>query len=308
MLVVLAGGVGGARFLQGLTRILRDERLVIVGNTGDDLDVMGLHISPDLDTLMYSLAGLVDEEKGWGLRNDSLNFLSMMSLYGQETWFRIGDRDLATHILRTRLLAEGLTLSEVTKRLCNTLGVNHLILPMTDDPVRTKVDTDEGLLDFQEYFVKKKFESKVRNVVFRGSESARSSGEVLESIDEARGIILAPSNPIVSIGCMLSIRGIRQAINRSRARKIAISPLIAGKPVRGPADRMLIGLGREPSVVGVASLYKGLIDTLIIDREDLPRRGSIEKLGMRVVVANTLMNTLDSKTRLAETTLRALEA
>jgi len=308
MLVVLAGGVGGARFLQGLTRILRDERLVIVGNTGDDLDVMGLHISPDLDTLMYTLAGLVDEEKGWGLRNDSFNFLSMMSRYGRETWFRIGDRDLATHILRTQLLAEGRTLSEVTRRLCNTLGVNHLILPMTDDPVQTKVDTDEGLLDFQDYFVKKKFESEVRNVIFKGSESARPNGEVLESIDEARGIILAPSNPIVSIGCILSIRGIRQAINRSKARKIAISPLIAGKPVRGPADRMLIGLGMEPSVVGVASLYKGLIDTLIIDREDLPRRGSIEKLGMRVVVANTLMNTLDSKTELAETVLRALEA
>lgn len=306
--MVLAGGVGGAKFLQGLTKILRDEKLVVVGNTGDDLVMMGLHISPDLDTLMYTLAGLVDEEKGWGLRNDSFNFLSMMRHYGQETWFKLGDRDLATHILRTRLLDEGLTLSEVTKRLCRTLGVNDLIMPMTDDPVRTKVDTDEGLLDFQEYFVKKKFETKVRGVVFEGSESARPNREVLEAINEARGIILAPSNPIVSIGCMLSIQGIKQAINKSEARKVAISPLIAGRPVRGPADRMLIGLGIAPSVVGVASIYKGLIDTLIIDREDSSFREAVEKLGIRAVVVSILMNTLDSKTRLAEAALRALEA
>lgn len=308
MIVVLAGGVGGARFLQGLAIILRDEKLVVVGNTGDDLNMMGLHISPDLDTLMYTLAGIVDEEKGWGLQDDSFNFLGMMRRYGQETWFRIGDRDLATHVLRTQLLAEGLGLSEVTKRLCRTLGVTPLILPMTDDPVRTKIDTGEALLDFQEYFVKKKFNAEVRKVVFKGSESARPNHEVLENIEEARGIILAPSNPIVSIGCILSIRGIRQAINKSKARKVAISPLIAGKPVRGPADRMLTGLDMEPSAAGVASLYRDLINTFIIDKEDSHLRAAIEKLGIRVIAANTLMNTLESKTVLAEAALCALEA
>jgi LPPG:FO 2-phospho-L-lactate transferase len=307
MIAVLAGGVGGAKFLAGLVRVMGDEQLTVVGNVGDDLDLMGFHVSPDLDTLMYTLAGLFDEERGWGIRGDSFNFLSMMERYGQEAWFRIGDRDLATHIMRSRLLAEGLPLSEVTKRLCKSLGVETLILPATDDPVRTKVDTEDGVLGFQEYFVKRRFESKVTGVVFEGSESARPSPEVLQALKAARGIVLAPSNPVVSIGCILSIPGLKEAVVESEARKVAVSPLIAGKAVRGPADRMLRGLGVEPSAFGVASLYRGLIDTFIIDKGDIQFTGAIRRLGMDVMLEEILMSTLDSRMKLAEAVLRAVE-
>ncbi len=306
MIVVLAGGVGAARFLQGLTRLLDSERLVIVANTGDDLEVYGLHVSPDLDTLMYTLAGIVDEEKGWGLKGDTFNFLEMMGEYGQETWFRIGDRDLTTHVLRTSLLRRNLSLTEVTRELCRHLKIQHEILPMTDDPVRTVMHTDEGVLDFQEYFVKRRFEVEVKNVVFIGSESARPNPDVLEAITESNGIILAPSNPIVSIGCILSIQGIREAIGKSRARKVAISPLISGKPVRGPADRIMRGLGIEPSALGIASIYKGLINTLVIDKEDSHFEDAVQKLGMEIIVTETRMDTLEAKIKLAELVLRAL--
>ncbi|MBS7622397.1 2-phospho-L-lactate transferase [Candidatus Bathyarchaeota archaeon] len=308
MIAVLAGGVGGAKFLEGLVRVLDGERLTVIGNIGDDLDVMGLHVSPDLDTLMYMLAGLFDEERGWGIKGDSFNFLSMIERYGQEVWFRIGDKDLATHIMRSQLQAEGLTLTEVTRRLCKRLGVEVLLLPATDDPVRTKVDTEEGLLSFQEYFVKRRFESKVRGVIFEGSESARPSPEVLQALKEARGIVLAPSNPVVSIGCILSIPGIKQAMVESEARKVAVSPLIAGRAVRGPADRMLMGLGVEPTVAGVASLYEGLIDTFIIGKEDIQLTEAIRRLGMDAVVEEILMSTLESRMKLAAAVLRALEA
>jgi len=307
MIVVLAGGVGAAKFLQGLTRVVRDEELVIVANIGDDVKFFGLHISPDLDTLMYALAGLVDEEKGWGLRGDSFNFLQMIEDYGYEAWFRVGDKDLATHILRTHLLQGGYSLSEVTRKFCNDLQVRQVILPVTDDSVRTKVETDDGLLDFQEYFVKRRFEANVRNILFEGSESARPNPEVLEAIERSRGIIFAPSNPIVSIGCILSIRGVREALKESEMRKVAITPLIAGKPVRGPADRMMRGLGMESSAFGVAVVYRGLIDSLIIDEQDSNLKDRIEGLGIQAVTTNTLMTTLESKIMLAEIALKALK-
>ncbi len=307
MIVVLAGGVGAAKFLQGLTRVVRDEELVIVANIGDDVEFFGLHISPDLDTLMYALAGLVDEEKGWGLRGDSFNFLQMIEDYGYEAWFRVGDKDLATHILRTHLLQGGYSLSEVTRKFCNDLQVRQVILPVTDDSVRTRVETDDGLLDFQEYFVKRRFEANVRNILFEGSESARPNPEVLEAIGRSRGIIFAPSNPIVSIGCILSIRGVREALKESEVRKVAITPLIAGKPVRGPADRMMRGLGMESSAFGVAVVYRGLIDSLIIDEQDSNLKDRIEGLGIQAVTTNTLMTTLESKIMLAEIALKALK-
>jgi LPPG:FO 2-phospho-L-lactate transferase len=306
MITVLAGGVGAARFLQGLTRILDTERLAVIANTGDDLEIHGLHVSPDLDTLTYTLAGLIDEEKGWGLKGDTFNYLQMMERYGQETWFRIGDRDLATHILRTSLLKRNFSLTEVTREVCRRLGVQHEILPMTDDPVRTVIHSEEGVLGFQEYFVKRRFEVEVKNIVFKGCESARPSPSVLDAIRKSDGIVFAPSNPIVSIGCILSIKSIREAIDESRVGKVAISPLIAGKPVRGPADRMMRGLGVEPSALGIASIYKGLIDTLVIDKEDSHLKDAIQDLGMNVIVTETRMDTLEKKTALAETTLRAL--
>ncbi|MEM2942458.1 MAG: 2-phospho-L-lactate transferase CofD family protein, partial [Candidatus Bathyarchaeia archaeon] len=211
-------------------------------------------------------------------------------------------------ITRSRLLAKGLPLTEVTRRLCKMLGVEAEVLPATDDPVRTKVETEEGVLSFQEYFVKRRFESNFRGVAFEGSESARPSPEVLKALKAARGIVLAPSNPVVSIGCILSIPGIKQAIVESEARKVAVSPLIAGKAVKGPADRMLRGLGVESTVAGVASLYRGLIDTFIIDKEDSQLAEPIRRLGMDVVVEETLMSTLESRVKLAAAALRALEA
>jgi LPPG:FO 2-phospho-L-lactate transferase len=307
MIVVLAGGVGGAKFLDGLSRVMSDEELVIVGNTGDDLEFLGLHISPDLDTIMYTLAGLVDEERGWGLKGDTFSFLNMLQLYGSETWFRIGDKDLATHVLRASLLERGLTLSEVMERLCESLEVKQQILPATDDLVRTRIDSDEGLLDFQEYFVKRKFDVNVKNVIFEGSEYARPNLKVLEALRKSRGILFAPSNPIVSIGCMLSIPGLRDAIENSQARRLAISPLIAGKPVRGPADRIMRGLGIDPSVFGLASIYRGLIDTLIIDKADSRLRDRIEGLGIQAIITDILMGSLQSKIGLAELALRTLE-
>jgi len=307
MIVVLAGGVGGAKFLDGLSRVMGDERLVIVGNTGDDLEFLGLHISPDLDTIPYTLAGLVDEEKGWGLKGDTFSFLDMLQRYGSETWFRIGDKDLATHVFRTSLLRSGLTLSEVMRRLCASLEVKQQILPATDDPVRTKIVSDDRLLDFQDYFVKKKYDVNVKNVIFEGSESARPNPKALKALQDSRGIIFAPSNPVVSIGCILSIPGFRDAIKESGARRLAISPLIAGKPVRGPADRMMSGLGIDPSVIGIASTYRSLIDTLIVDKADSSLRDRIRGLGIEAIVTDILMGSLQSKIKLAELALQTLE-
>lgn len=304
--VVLAGGVGGARFLQGLTRILPPDRLDIIGNVGDDLELYGLHISPDLDTVMYTIAGLIDEEKGWGLKEDSFNFLQMFKYYNRGTWFKIGDMDVATHIFRTFLIQKGLPLSEVTKILCHHLGVKYNIIPVTDDKVRTKVDTEDGLLDFQEYFVKKKFEVEIKKVIFEGANNSIPNSNALNVIEKAHTIIFAPSNPIVSIGCILSIPGINEAIKRSKAYKVAISPIIGGKAVRGPAHKMMKELRNEPSSFGVAAIYKELINVMIIDNQDVNLKTSINNLGMNVIVTNTLMSNMDSKINLARLTLNSI--
>ncbi|OGD52963.1 2-phospho-L-lactate transferase [Candidatus Bathyarchaeota archaeon RBG_13_38_9] len=304
--VVLAGGVGGARFLQGLTRILPPDRLDIIGNVGDDIELYGLHISPDLDTVMYTIAGLVDEEKGWGLKKDSFNFLQMFKHYDCRTWFKIGDMDVATHIFRTFLIQKGLPLSEVTKILCHNLGVKYNIIPVTDDKVRTKVDTKEGLLDFQEYFVKKKFEVEIRKVIFEGANDSIPNSNALKVIEKAQIIIFAPSNPIVSIGCILSVPGIKEAIKRSKAYKVAISPIIGGKAVRGPAHKMMKELGNESSSFGVAAIYKELINVMIIDNRDVNLKTSINDLGMSVIVTNTLMSNMDSKINLARLALNSM--
>ena len=304
--VVLAGGVGGARFLQGLIRILPPDRLDIIGNVGDDIELYGLHISPDLDTVMYTIAGLVDEEKGWGLKKDSFNFLQMFKHYDRRTWFKIGDMDVATHIFRTFLIQQGLPLSEVTQILCRNLGVKYNIIPVTDDKVRTKVDTTEGLLDFQEYFVKKKFEVEIKKVIFEGANDSIPNSNAFKVIEKAQTIIFAPSNPIVSIGCILSVPGIKEAIKRSKAYKVAISPIIGGKAVRGPAHNMMKELRNEPSSFGVAAIYKELINVMIIDNRDVNLKTSINDLGMSVIVTNTLMSNMDSKINLARLALNSM--
>jgi LPPG:FO 2-phospho-L-lactate transferase len=304
--VVLAGGVGGARFLQGLIRILPPDRLDIIGNVGDDIELYGLHISPDLDTGMYTIAGLVDEIKGWGLKKDSFNFLQMFKHYDRRTWFKIGDMDVATHIFRTFLIQQGLPLSEVTQILCRNLGVKYNIIPANDDKVRTKVDTKEGLLDFQEYFVKKKFEVEIKKVIFEGVNDSIPNSNALKVIEKAQTIIFAPSNPIVSIGCILSVPGIKEAIKRSKAYKVAISPIMGGKAVRGPAHKMMKELGNESSSFGVAAIYKELINVMIIDNQDVNLKTSINDLGMSVIVTNTLMSNMNSKINLARLALNSM--
>ena len=304
--VVLAGGVGGGRFLQGLIRILPPNRLDVIGNVGDDLELYGLHISPDLDTLMYTIAGLVDEKKGWGLKNDSFNFLKMFKYYDGGTWFKIGDMDLATHTFRTFLIQKGLLLSEVTKMLCRYLGIKYNIIPVTDNKVRTKLDTKEGLLDFQEYFVKRRFKVEIKKVKFEGANNSLPNLNALEDIDKAQTIIFAPSNPIVSIGCILSIPGIKEAIKKSKAYKVAISPIIGGKAVRGPAHKMMKELKNEPSSFGVAAIYKELINTIIIDNQDASLKNSINDLGINVIITNTLMRDINSKINLARLTLNSI--
>ncbi|MEM3028083.1 MAG: 2-phospho-L-lactate transferase [Candidatus Bathyarchaeia archaeon] len=307
LLVALAGGVGAARFLQGLVAIFPPENLIIIGNTGDDIEIYGLYVSPDLDIITYTLAGLVDEAKGWGIKDDTFNFLDMLTRYGYETWFKIGDRDLATHLHRTMLLRKGLRLSEATADICKSLGVEARLLPMTDDPVRTMIRTEAGTMHFQEYLVKRGAKDDVLAVEFLGVEKAKPSPGILEAIQEAEGVILCPSNPIVSIGPILSIDGIRRALRRTRATVVGISPIIMGAPVKGPADKLMRGLGIEISAYGAASLYADILDIFIIDFRDSMLAKRIEsELGVKVMATDTLMTSLEVKKRLAEAVLHSI--
>ncbi|MEM3019603.1 MAG: 2-phospho-L-lactate transferase [Candidatus Bathyarchaeia archaeon] len=307
LLVALAGGVGAARFLQGLVAIFPPENLIIIGNTGDDIEIYGLYVSPDLDIITYTLAGLVDEAKGWGIKDDTFNFLDMLTRYGYETWFKIGDRDLATHLHRTMLLRKGLRLSEATADICKRLGVEARLLPMTDDPVRTMIRTEAGTMHFQEYLVKRGAKDDVLAVEFLGVEKAKPSPGILEAIQEAEGVILCPSNPIVSIGPILSIDGIRRALRRTRATVVGISPIIMGAPVKGPADKLMRGLGIEISAYGAASLYADILDIFIIDFRDSMLAKRIEsELGVKVMATDTLMTSLEVKKRLAEAALHSI--
>ncbi|MFQ6074049.1 MAG: 2-phospho-L-lactate transferase [Candidatus Bathyarchaeia archaeon] len=300
MITALAGGVGAARFLQGLIRVIPEEELTVIVNTGDDIELYGLHISPDLDIVMYTLAGIVDEERGWGIKGDTFYCLEMLREYGYETWFKLGDRDLATHIHRTHLLRSGLKLSEVTRRICQALGLKVNVLPMTDQTIETVVATDKGRMHFQEYLVKRRAEDKVVNVEFKGSERAQSAPGVLSSISNSDAVIICPSNPIVSIGTILSVRGVREALKETKARVIAISPIVGGAPIKGPADKLMRGLGLEVSAYEVASLYKDFLDDFIIDIIDKDQKPRIETLGLNVVVANTVMKSLQDKVQLAK--------
>ena len=303
MITALAGGVGAARFLQGLVRLVPGEKLTVIVNTGDDIELYGLHISPDLDIVMYTLAGIVDEEKGWGVKGDTFHCLEMLQKYGYETWFKLGDRDLATHIQRTYLLKGGLKLSEATARLSQSLGLKVKIMPMTDERFETTVVTDKGRMHFQEYLVKRGAQDKVINVVFEGVEKAYPSPGVLDSILNSEALIICPSNPIVSIGTILSVKGVRDALKETRAKVVAISPIVGGAPVKGPADKLMHGLGLEVSSFGVAALYKDFLDVFVIDSIDDAEKPRIEVLGLSVVVTNTIMRSLRDKVQLAEAIL-----
>src|SRR5215469_1118364 len=304
MIVVLAGGVGAARFLQGLVQVVPQERLTAIVNTGDDRNFYGLHVSPDIDIVMYTLAGIVDEAHGWGIRNDTYNTMQQLTSYGNEDWFMLGDRDLATHIHRTNLLQQGKTLSEITDELRHQLGLTLRILPMSDQMVTTHIQTPVGLLHFQEYMVKRRCADAVLDVVFVGASESRPAPGVLDAIKEAEAIFLAPSNPIVSIGSILAIPGIHDALHESSGMVVAISPIVGGAPIKGPADKLMLGLKMEVSPVGVARFYRDFLDVMVIDQQDKHLLASIEDLGIPALATNTIMHDLESKKALA---LKVLE-
>ncbi|HEY6689732.1 MAG TPA: 2-phospho-L-lactate transferase [Rubrobacter sp.] len=299
----LAGGVGGAKLASGLQDVLPPGDLSMVVNTADDFDLWGLHICPDLDTVMYTLAGISNPETGWGIAGESFEALNMVESYGEETWFKLGDRDLATHILRTSRMGSGETLTDVTARLSGALGVKSAVLPMSDDPISTVLETPEGRLDFQEYFVRRGHRDEVLGIEWRGIEDARPTQRVLAAVSRADAIVLCPSNPVVSVGPILALPGMMEALVSSNAPKVAVSPIVGGRALKGPADRMLASLGHEVSATGVARMYAGLVDGMVVDRTDEGERAGIEVLGMRVLVTKSVMRDAEDRARLASETL-----
>jgi LPPG:FO 2-phospho-L-lactate transferase len=305
LITALAGGVGAARFLTGLVQLVRAEDLSVVVNTGDDIELFGLQISPDVDIVAYTLAGIVDEEKGWGIKGDTFHCLEALKKHSPDTWFNVGDKDFATHIYRTYRLKQGATLSQVADEVCSALGLKVKILPMTNDRFETRIKIRDGTVHFEEYFVKRQARDEVLGVEFVGAETAKPSPKVLEAILDAEVVVVCPSNPIVSVGTILSVDGIRDALMRTNARVVAVSPIVAGAPVKGPADKLMHGLGLEVSAYGVAELYSDFLDTMVIDVKDAGEKGRIERLGVEVKVANTVMKSLADKVTLARVVLEA---
>ncbi len=273
--------------------------LVIGVNTGDDEDFHGLHVSPDLDTMMYTLAGLSNPDTGWGLKGDTFNSLEMLKAYGIDAWFNLGDRDLATHIRRTQLLRQGMSLSQVTAELCSQLGVEHAIVPMTDHPVHTVLETESGTLPMQDYFVKQRAAPRVFGVRYVGSEEAEPSPGLREALENARMVVVCPSNPALSVGPILSVPGVIERLADFNGLRVAVSPIVGGDSVRGPAGKIMAELGQEVSVAGVAQGYKDICDVLVIDRQDEGLAERVAEAGPRPVVTNTIMETIQDKTNLA---------
>jgi len=303
LITALAGGVGASKFLKGLVKIIKPEELNIIVNTGDDIELYGLHISPDIDIVMYTLAGLVDKKKGWGIKKDRFDCLEMLGKYGLEKWFQLGNRDLATHVYRTYLLKKGVKLSDATMILCRALNLKVNIYPMSNEKVQTKIVTKTGSIHFEEYLVKRQARDKVVDVKFEGIENSKPTQGVISSILESNLIILCPSNPIVSIGPILSVPGIRNALKKTQSNIIGISPIIEGDTIKGPADKLMRGLGHEVSSYGVALLYKDILDGFIIDNLDRSEKTRIERLGIKVVTTNTIMKSIKDKIELAKLVL-----
>jgi LPPG:FO 2-phospho-L-lactate transferase len=307
MLVVFTGGTGGAKLIEGLSHEADLAELTIVCNTADDFVLHGLNISPDLDTIMYTLAGMSDAARGWGIRDDGFSVLTQLEKLGGESWFKLGDKDIATHLMRTRLLREGLPLSECTDRIRRQLGVKARLLPMTDDRVETRLETAEGEISFQEYFVKRRWQPAVRRVLYAGVESSRPAPGVVEAIDRAAGIVFCPSNPITSIGPILAVPGISEALARATANVIGVSPIIGSSAISGPAHKLMTAQGLEPSAVGVSRFYSEFLDSFVIDSADAPLRRTIEALGIGIVETPILMQSLDDKRRLAREVMALVE-
>jgi LPPG:FO 2-phospho-L-lactate transferase len=303
LVLALAGGVGGGKLARGLIAVLPPEQLAIAVNTADDFVHLGLHISPDIDSVLYALADRNDLERGWGLAGETWNFMAAVEHLGGPTWFKLGDRDLATHVLRAEALAAGSTLSDATRLLARRLGIAHAIVPMSDDPVHSVVDTDEGALDFQDYFVRRQCKPKFHGVKFQGAASAKPSAGFREALNRAHAIVITPSNPFVSIDPILALPGIKEALRPSQRPVVAVSPIVGGTAVKGPLAKMMREYGVEPSALGVARHYGSLVSGWVIDDVDRELGATIEALGCRIKVCNTIMRTLDDKRRLAHDTV-----
>ena len=306
MILALTGGTGGAKLVQGLAAEIDPADLTIICNTADDAIFHGLYVSPDIDTIVYTLAGLNDEEKGWGLTGESFVALEQLRCLGEEVWFNLGDKDLATHILRTDLLRQGVPLSEVTQRIRTALDVKSEILPMSDDRVETRIVTAGGELSFQEYFVRERWAPEVKRVFFAGIYESKPAPRLLQAIGNAAGIVICPSNPVTSIGPILAVPGIRQALREARGKIVGVSPIIAQLAVSGPAHTLMTVNDLEPSVNGVAKGYDDFLDVLMIDREDQYLQDDIKKLGVEPFSADIRMKSLADKQRLARQVLALL--
>jgi len=307
MLVVLTGGTGGAKLIEGLAAEIDPAQLTIICNTADDSVFHGLYVSPDIDTVTYTLAGVNDGERGWGILGDTFTVLKQLRRLGNDAWFNLGDKDFATHITRSRLMAEGRTLAQVTERIRTALGVKTTILPMSDDRVETRVVTPEGELSFQEFFVKERWSRDVEAVHFIGAERCKPAPGVLEAIRQSTAVVIAPSNPITSIGPILAVSEIRKALRHSVVNVVGVSPIIGRAAISGPAHKLMAAQGLEPTAFGVADSYRDLLNRFVIDSEDRVLRGRIESLGIRVLETAIRMTSIADKRRLAREVLALLE-
>ena len=305
MIAVLAGGVGAARFLQGVVQVIPQEQLTVIANTGDDRDFYGLHVSPDIDIVLYTLAGIAEEQNGWGIRGDTTNTMQQLTRYGNEDWFMLGDRDLATHIHRTNLLRQGKTPSEIGDEFRRLFGLQLRILPMSDQSIQTHIQTPAGLLHFEEYMVKRQCSDEVQDIVFVGADKARPAPAVLETLKQAEAILLAPSNPLVSIGSILAVPGIHDVLHETSGMIVAVSPIVGGAPIKGPADKLMRGMHLDVSAVGVARCYRDFLDVMVIDQQDAHLADEIEDLGIPTVVTDTIMRDSAAKANLARVVLKA---
>lgn len=306
MITVLTGGTGGAKFVDGLQQVIAPEELTLIVNTGDDLLWWGLYVSPDIDSITYVLSGMLSKERGWGVKGDTFFCMQHMGQLGQPIWFHAGDRDLAVHILRSKLLAEGKTLSEVTAEIADKLGVKARILPMSNSRVETRVLTPLGELSFEEYFVQRWYQDPVESVRFAGAADAEPAPGVIDAIVNADLVLLAPSNPITSIGPILAVPGVREALHKTKGRIAAVSPIVAGQAVAGPAGILMAAQGLPVSVAGVAQAYHDFLDMLIIDLRDAESADELQKSGLRVHAAKTVMRTSEDKADLATAVLTAV--
>src|SRR3984957_14485783 len=306
MICVLTGGTGGAKFVDGLRQAMPAEDITIIVNTGDDLMWWGLYVSPDIDSITYVLSGLLSRERGWGVKGDTFLCLQAMGQLGEPTWFHAGDRDLAVHLLRSRLLAEGKTLSDATSIICGKLGVNARILPMSDSRVETRVDTPVGELSFEEYFVQRWYQDPVNSVRFAGATDAEPAAGVIDAIVSADAVLIAPSNPVTSIGPILAVPGIREALLRARGKIAAISPIVGNAPVAGPAGILMAAQGLPCSIAGVAQAYEDFLDVLVCDTTDARAAETLRKNGLRVQCTQTIMRGPQDKVALAREALASV--